>query len=75
MATAKNKEPYVPEWISAKDAAAWLGIEENTLFKWRTKLNLNWTNINGKTIMYDKKEIHQLLNQNSTYAVLQTNLA
>jgi hypothetical protein len=65
-----SSEKYQPEWINAADAAAWLGIEENTLFKWRTRLALHWTNINGKTIMYDKRQINQLLNQNSTYAAL-----
>lgn len=62
---------YQPDWINAKHAAAWLGVSEITLWKWRGSLGLHWTNINGKTVMYDKKQIEQLLNNNSTYASVQ----
>lgn len=63
-------EVYKPEWISAKDVATWLGVHEITLFKWRTTYGLAWTNINNRTVMYDRKQINELLNKNSTYAVL-----
>ena len=66
----KQESIYSPEWISAQDAAAWLGIEENSLYRWRAKFGLHWSNISGKTIMYDKKQLNQLLNENSTYATL-----
>ena len=65
-----NLQEYKPEWISAADAAKWLGVEENTLYKWRTTKGLAWTNIDGKTVCYDKKQINELLNANSTYSVL-----
>lgn len=61
---------YQPDWRSAEDIAAWLGIEVNTLIKWRTTKGLAWTNLSGKTVMYDKKQITELLNKNSTYAVV-----
>ncbi len=61
---------YTPEWISAEDAAKWLGVDTVTLFRWRTSKGLAWTNINGRTVMYDRKQINSILNENSTYAVL-----
>lgn len=64
-----KKGNYTPEWISEQDCAKWLGVTTTALFLWRKSLGLNWTNINGKTIMYDKKQITELLNKNSTYAV------
>jgi hypothetical protein len=57
-----------PQWISAKDTAKWLGVDEVTLFRWRSSKGLAWTNINGKTVMYDKKQIEKMLFENSTYA-------
>ncbi len=65
--TKNNKDGYQPEWISAIEAARWLDVDMVTLFRWRQKLGLNWTNINGKTVMYDKRQINEILNQNSTY--------
>jgi hypothetical protein len=59
---------YKPEWINEEDAARWLGVHRNTLIKWRTSLGLAFTKINGKTVMYDKKQIETILNRNSTYA-------
>lgn len=61
---------YHPDWRSAQEIAEWLGVTVNTLFKWRTSKGLNWSNLEGKTVMYDKKQINELLNKNSTYAVL-----
>lgn len=60
---------YTPEWISEEDTAKWLGVTKNTLFKWRTSKGLAWTNINGKTVMYDRRQIETLLNENSTYKI------
>lgn len=65
----KNQETYQPHWISAEDAARWLGVEVNTLIKWRTTKGLAWTSLGGRTVMYDRKQIESMLNQNSTYAV------
>lgn len=64
-----NTLTYTPEWISEEDTAKWLGVTKNTLFKWRSTKGLAWTNINGKTVMYDRKQIEQLLFDNSTYSV------
>lgn len=60
---------YQPQWISEEDTAKWLGVTKNTLFKWRTSKGLAWTNLGGKTPMYDRKQIEQLLFDNSTYSV------
>lgn len=65
----KNQEKYAPQWISAEDAARWLGVEVNTLIKWRSTKGLAWTSLGGRTIMYDRKQIESMLNENSTYAV------
>jgi len=65
-----NKDTYKPEWISADDAAKWLGVTPNTLFKWRTSMGLHYSALNGKTVMYDKRQIESLLNDNSTYAII-----
>lgn len=61
---------YKPDWRSAAEIAEWLGVEVNTLILWRTTKGLAWTNLSGKTVMYDKKQITELLNKNSSYAVL-----
>jgi len=61
---------YKPEWINSKDAAKWLGVDPTTLFKWRSSHGLAWTQINGRTVMYDKKQLNEILNKNSTYSVL-----
>lgn len=62
-------ETYTPEWISEEDAAKWLGVKKNTLYTWRQKGELAWTNIHGKTVCYDKRQINDILNKNSTYAI------
>jgi predicted site-specific integrase-resolvase len=59
---------YKPEWIKEADACTWLGVNRNTLIRWRSTLGLAFTNINGKTVMYDRKQIEKILNENSTYA-------
>jgi predicted site-specific integrase-resolvase len=58
---------YKPEWIKEEDACAWLGVTRVTLIRWRTSQKLAYTNINGRTVMYDKRQINALLNNNSTY--------
>lgn len=63
-------ETYTPEWTSADDVANWLGVQVRTLKKWRASKGLAWTNLDGKTVMYDKKQIAEMLNKNSTYAVI-----
>lgn len=63
----KDQQLYQPDWISEEDTAKWLGVVKTTLFRWRTSLGLAWTNINGKTVMYDRKQINAILNNNSTY--------
>jgi len=63
---------YKPDWISAKDAAEWLGVSQSSLFRWRKKLGLSFSYMGfGRTLMYDKKQINEILNQNSTYSVFQ----
>jgi len=62
-------ETYSPEWISEADACKWLGVDRTTLFKWRKEKGLAWTNINHRTVMYDKKQINEILNSNSTYKI------
>lgn len=67
---SKATETYSPEWISSEDAAKWLGVEVNTLILWRKTKGLAWTTMGGgKTVMYDRKQITELLNKNSTYAI------
>jgi len=67
----KTQEPYYsPEWRSAEEIANWLGVNVNTLFKWRTTKGLAWTNLDGKTVCYDKRQINKMLNDNSTYAII-----
>lgn len=67
---SKSTETYSPEWISAEDAARWLGVEVNTLILWRDTKGLAWTNMGGgKTPMYDRRQINEILNRNSTYAI------
>lgn len=61
-------ETYQPEWINEADLRKWLGIGKTTLYNWRKTMGIAWTNINGKTVMYDKKQIEKLLFENSTYA-------
>lgn len=60
---------YQPQWISEEDTAKWLGVSKTTLFRWRSSKGLAWTNINGKTPMYDRLQIEKLLFDNSTYSV------
>ncbi len=62
-----KKETYFPEWINEKDAAEWLNVHRNTLNKWRIEKGLHFTHINKRHIMYDKKQLIQILNENSTY--------
>lgn len=70
MAKQKEIEAIEPEWVSEEDVAKWLGVTSTTLYRWRSSLSLDYTNINGKTVMYDKKQINEILYNNSTYAVL-----
>lgn len=68
---SKVTENYTPDWISEEDAAKWLGVDKVTMFRYRTSLGLAYTHIKGKrSPMYDKKQINQILNSNSTYAVI-----
>lgn len=60
---------YQPQWISEKQACEWLDVTRNTLYKWRTEKGLNWTNLNNRHVMYDRKQIEKLLFDNSTYSV------
>lgn len=63
----QNDTTYQPEWIKEKDACEWLGVKRLTLIRWRTSHKLAFTNVNGRTVMYDKRQINELLNNNSTY--------
>lgn len=67
---SKNTETYTPDWISAEDAAKWLGVDIVTLWRWRSKYNLAYTKVGKRTLMYDRRQINQILNSNSTYAVI-----
>lgn len=64
---SKSKAGYQPEWISEEDATKWLGVHKSTLHRWRQQLGLAFTAINGKTVMYDRRQINKILNENSTY--------
>lgn len=64
----KDSQPYEPDWISEADAMQWIGVSKVTLFRWRTTLGLHWTNLNGKNPMYDRRQLKEILNKNSTYA-------
>jgi predicted site-specific integrase-resolvase len=63
----RQKEAYQPDWINEQDACAWLGVRRITLIRWRSSLGLAFTNINGRTVMYDRKQINKILNERSTY--------
>lgn len=65
----KTQEQYEPDWISEADICQWLGITKTTLFRWRSSLGLAWTNINNRTVCYDRKQINRILNENSTYKI------
>lgn len=67
--TMDKKETYQPEWINEQDACSWLGVDKSTLYRWRAQHGLAYTNINGRTVCYDRKQITELLNKNSTYAI------
>lgn len=71
----KNANEYQPEWVSEAEIAAWLGVTKTTLYRWRSQLGLAYTCINGKTVMYDRKQINEILNANSTYAMQGKKLA
>lgn len=58
---------YIPDWRNETEICEWLGVDKSTLYRWRDKHRLAYTNINSRTVMYDKKQITELLNQNSTY--------
>lgn len=60
-------QTYTPEWISEEDVAKWLGVKKDTLYRWRTTKQLAWTSIDGRTPMYDRKQINKILNEGSTY--------
>lgn len=64
-----KKQEYQPEWINAEDAAKWLGIKVNTLIGWRSSMGLAWTKL-GDKVLYDRKQITEKLNENSTYAII-----
>ena len=70
MAKQKEIEYIEPEWISEEDVAKWLGVTSTTLYRWRSSLSLHYTNINGKTVMYDRNQINEILYKNSTYSVM-----
>lgn len=63
-------ELYKPEWENSEKIAEWLGVDPTTLYKWRTTYGLAWTHINNRTVCYDRKQITEILNKNSTYSVL-----
>lgn len=66
----KIDQSYQPDWRSAAEIAEWLDIKPNTLILWRQTKGLAWTTMGGgRTIMYDKRQIEEILNQNSTYAI------
>lgn len=66
----KIDQSYQPHWISAKEAAEWLDIKPKTLILWRQTKGLAWTTMGGgRTVMYDRRQIEQILNANSTYAI------
>lgn len=68
---SKSTENYTPEWISEEDAAKWLGVDKVTLFRYRKTLDLAYSYMKGTRVpMYDKKQINEILNRNSTYAVI-----
>lgn len=60
-------ETYTPDWQNEDKIAEWLGVDTSTLFRWRTTKGLAYTNINGRAVCYDRKQITELLNKNSTY--------
>jgi hypothetical protein len=57
-----------PEWISEADVVNWLKVSKTTLSNTREKIGLAWTTFNGKTVMYDKKQIDSILFKLSTYS-------
>lgn len=63
----KQDELYEPDWRSEQEICEWLGVSSTTLFRWRSSLKLAWTNINNRTVCYDKNQIVKILNSNSTY--------
>lgn len=67
----KSQQQYQPDWQSEETICKWLGVTANTLYKWRSSKGLAWTTMGGgKTILYDRKQITEMLNQNSTYAII-----
>lgn len=63
-------QTYQPEWTSEEDICKWLGIDKSTLYRHRISLCLAYTYLNGtRGLMYDKKQIKEVLNKNSTYAI------
>jgi hypothetical protein len=70
----KTKPPYEPEWINEAEVEAWLGVTKMTLWRWRNAKGLAWTNVNGRSIMYDKKQIIRMLNAESTYRFMGVNV-
>lgn len=62
-------QEYKPDWQNEDTIAEWLGVDTSTLFRWRTKHKLAYTNINGRVVCYDRRQITDLLNKNSTYAI------
>jgi hypothetical protein len=68
---SKTTEKYTPEWISEEEALRWLGVDRITLFRYRKSLGLAFSYLNGtRTLMYDRKQINEILNSNSTYSVV-----
>lgn len=64
-----SQAEYSPDWRNEDEIAQWLGVHTSTLYTWRTTKGLAWTSINNRTVCYDKKQITELLNKNSTYAI------
>lgn len=60
-----------PDWISAADMRKWCDIGTSTEHEWRKKYGLNICKMGDKTF-YDRKEITQIMTENSTYALLKT---
>jgi hypothetical protein len=58
-----------PEWLDENAAAKYLGFHPRVLREYvkKGKLNIAYTNINGRKFKYEKGDIDKLLLDNSTY--------
>lgn len=66
----QNGKPYQPDWITEKDVRDWLKISRTTLWKWKKEGRVAYTKVAGGKTMYDRKQINEMLNENSTYKYL-----